>query len=81
VTPEQAQRGMRVRVTEHHRVEERRGLMGKVVARYGGEKYVAVDVRLADGRYRMFWPRDLEEISPPPPQAWWRLLLGGGAGG
>jgi hypothetical protein len=50
--------------------------MGKVVARYGGEEYVAVDVRLADGQYRLFWPRDLEEISSSP-QAWWRFLLGG----
>jgi hypothetical protein len=80
MTPEQARRGMRVRVMEHHRVQERRGLMGKVVARYGGEEYVAVDVRLADGQYRLFWPRDLEEISSPP-KAWWRSLLGGDAAG
>ena len=39
--------------------------MGKVVALYGGEQYVDVDVRLADGKYRLFWPRDLEEISSP----------------
>jgi hypothetical protein len=64
MTPEQATPGMRVRVMEHHRVQERRGLMGKVVARYGGEDYIAVDVRLADGQYRLFWPRDLEEIPP-----------------
>jgi len=80
MTPEQASPGMRVRVKEHHRVQERRGLMGKVVALYGGEVYVAVDVRLADGQYRLLWPRDLEEISPSP-QAWWRLLLGGDAAG
>ena len=49
MTPEQARPSMRVRVMEHHRVEERRGLVGKVVARYGGEDYVALDVRLADG--------------------------------
>ncbi len=77
MTPEQARPGMRVRVMEHHRGEERRGLMGKVVALYGGEEYVAIDVRLADGQYRLFWPRDLEEISSP--KAWWRLLLGGNA--
>jgi hypothetical protein len=64
MTPEQARPGMRVRVMEHHRVQERRGLMGKVVAHYGGEDYIAVDVRLADGQYRLFWPRDLEEIPP-----------------
>ena len=78
MTPEQARRGATVRVTEHHRVQERRGLVGKVVARYGGEDYIAVDVRLSDGQMRLFWPRDLEEISSP--RAWWRLLLGGDAG-
>jgi hypothetical protein len=66
---------MRVRVTEHHRVQERRGLLGRVVARYGVEAYIAVDVRLADGECRLFWPRDLEEVSPP--KAWWRFGLGG----
>jgi len=65
---------MRVRVTEHHRIAERRGLVGKVVARYGGEEFVAVDVRLADGQMRLFWPRDLEEISSP--RAWWRFVRG-----
>jgi hypothetical protein len=79
MTAEQARRGMRVRVMDHHRVEERRGLMGKVVARYGGEEYIAVDVRLADGECRLFWPSDLEEI--PSPRAWWRWLLGGDAVG
>jgi hypothetical protein len=64
MTAEQARLGTRVRVMEHHRVEQRRGLMGTVVDRYGGEEYVAVDVRLADGQLRLFWPRDLEEISP-----------------
>ena len=75
MTPEQARPGKRVRVMEHHRVEQRRGLVGTVVARYGGDYYVAVDVRLASGQYRLFWPRDLEEISSP--KAWWRLLLDG----
>jgi hypothetical protein len=80
MTPKQARRGMRVRVVDHHRVEERRGLMGTVVARYGGEDYIAVDVRLADGQYRLFWPRDLEEI-PSPREAWWSSLLGRDAAG
>ena len=65
MTPEQARSGTRIRVMEHHRVEEHRGLVGVVVARYGREEYVAVDVRLADGERRLFWPHDLEEISPP----------------
>jgi len=65
MTPEQARTGTRVRVMEHHRLEERRGLMGTVVARYGGEEYLAVNVRLADGECRLFWPGDLKVISPP----------------
>ena len=76
MTAEQARPGMRVRVMEHHRVEERRGLIGTVVARYGVGESVAVDVRLAHGQFRLFWPMDLEEI-PSPPQAWWRFLFGG----
>ena len=75
MTPEQARPGARVRVTEHHRVEERRGLVGTIVARYGGKDYVAVDVRLVGGQHRLFWPRDLEEISSPA-LAWWRFLVG-----
>src|ERR671918_857623 len=67
MTPEQARTGMRVRVMEYHRVQERRGLLGTVVARYGGEDCVAVNVHLADGECRLFWPRDLGR-SPPPPR-------------
>jgi hypothetical protein len=82
MTPEHARTGMRVRVMEHHRVQERRGLLGTVVARYGREEYIAVDVRLADGEYSLFWPRDLEEIYPSSPKAsWWRLLVGWGSAG
>jgi hypothetical protein len=81
MTPEQASPGTRVRVMEHHRVEERRGLIGRVVARSGGEDYIAVEVRLADGECRLFWPRDLEEISSSPQEAWWRFVLGGDAAG
>jgi hypothetical protein len=33
------------------------------VARYGGEEYIAVDVRLADGQCRLFWPKDLEQFA------------------
>ena len=49
MTPEQASPGRRVRVMEHHRVQELRGLLGKVVARYGGED-VGMSRRRALGR-------------------------------
>jgi hypothetical protein len=59
--------GTKVRVRQEHRILERRGMIGKVVGRYGGEEYVAVDVRLSDGQRRLFWPSDLEEIASPSP--------------
>jgi hypothetical protein len=64
---------MRVRGTDRHRIAERRGLLGNVVGRYGGEEHVVVDVRFADGRRRIFRPEDLEQISSPRP--WWRSLI------
>ena len=67
--------GMRVRVRQEHRILERRGMVGKVVGRYGGEEYVAVDVRFSDGQRRLFWPGDLEEIASPQPSLW-RSMLG-----
>jgi hypothetical protein len=63
MTPEQARTGMRVRVMEHHRVRERRGLMGTVVARYGAEGYIAVDVRLADGQGPWIWSGSVRRAS------------------
>jgi hypothetical protein len=79
MTPEKVRPGMRVRVMYDHRVEQRRDLVGTVVARYGGEDYMAVDVCLDGGQYRLFWASDLEEISSP--KAWWRLLLGWASAG
>jgi hypothetical protein len=65
--PQDARVGMRVKVQDHHRIVERRGLVGKVVGCYGGEEYIVVGVRFPDGRYRLFWPGDLEEVSSPVP--------------
>jgi hypothetical protein len=66
--------GMRVKVRDHHRIEKRRGLLGKVVGTYGGEEYTAVEVLFPDGQRRLFWPSDLEEVSPTKP--WWLSLVG-----
>ena len=57
--------GTKVRVSEHHRIAARRGMVGRIVGRYGGEEYAAIDVLLSDGEYRLFWPCDLETISSP----------------
>jgi hypothetical protein len=73
--PQDIRVGMRVKVAVHHRIEERRVLVGKVVGCYGREEHVVVDVRFPDGRQRLFWPGDLEEVASPRP--WWRYLRGG----
>ena len=77
--PEQARVGIEVKVADSHPIIERRGMLGTIVGRWGGEEYVAVDVRCADGHHRLFWPHDLEEISSPPPArySWWHSRRGG----
>jgi hypothetical protein len=62
---EEVRAGMRVKVREHHTIEKRRGLVGKVVGTYGGEEFTAVEVLFSDGQRRLFWPADLEEVSSP----------------
>jgi hypothetical protein len=74
---EEVRIGVTVRVCEHHRIAERRGMVGRIVERYGGEEYMAVDVRFSDGQQRLFWPEDLEEISLS--RTWWRSLRGRGS--
>lgn len=73
--PEDARSGIYVRVGEHHRIAGRRGMVGKVVARYGGEQYVALDVRFPGGEQRLFSPYDLVEESPAAEASWWRSLI------
>jgi len=65
--------GTTVKVSERHRIAERRGAVGRIVDHYGGDGYMAVDVRFSGGQRRLFWPEDLEEISSRRP--WWRSLL------
>jgi len=72
--PESVFIGTTVMVRERHRIAERRGKVGRIVHHYGGDGYMAVDVRFPGGQRRLFWPEDLEEISSPRP--WWRSLLG-----
>ncbi len=74
---EEVRVGAMVRVREHYRIAERRGLVGRIVDRYGGEEYMAVDVRFPNGQQRLFWPEDLEEI--PSSRPWWRSLRGRGS--
>ena len=75
--PQDARLGIRVKVADHHRIEQRRGLVGKVVGCYGGKEHVVVDVRFPDGRQRLFRTQDVEELSSPL-LPWWRSFLLGG---
>ena len=74
--PEEVRPGMRVKVRERHRIEERRGLVGIVAGTYGGEEFTAVEVVFPNGQRRLFWPADLEEVSSPQRRWWRRSLLG-----
>ena len=72
---EEARVGTRVRVRSDHRIDSRRGATGKIVGRYGGHEHVAVEVKLFDGRRRLFCTEDLMEVSPLRPR--WHPLFGG----
>lgn len=70
--PQAARIGTRVKVVDCRR-REFRGMGGKIVRRYGAPEYLALDVRLEDGRSELFWCRELEQepvLEPPG----WRLL-------
>jgi len=58
--PHEALIGMRVRVLESDRRVELRGMLGTLEHRFGGPKYLALDVLLDDGRLELFWPHKLE---------------------
>jgi hypothetical protein len=51
---QQARPGKKVRVSERHRIPSRRGMVGRVVGCYGGEEYMAIDVRFSGGECRLF---------------------------
>jgi hypothetical protein len=73
VEPENVHIEATVRVRERHRIAERRGMVGRITDCYGGDGYLAVDVRFSGGQRRLFRPEDLAEISSPRP--WWRSVL------
>jgi hypothetical protein len=60
--------GTTVRVCEHHRIAERRGMVGSIAKYYGAEGYKVVDVHFSDRLRWLLWPDDLEEISSPRPR-------------
>src|ERR671911_3138484 len=73
--PEKVHVGATGTVREHHRIAERRGTVGRIADHYGGDGYMAVDVRFSGGHRRLFWPEDLEE-SPHPDRGGVRCSVG-----
>jgi hypothetical protein len=68
--PERITMDTMVRVREHHRIAERRGMVGRIVEHYGGDGDVVVEVLFSDRLRWLLWPKDLEEeISSPPAMA------------
>jgi hypothetical protein len=59
---EQARIGARVKVSESGRRSEWRGLTGTIRGKWGDPEYLALDVRMQDGRMQLFWHHELEEI-------------------
>jgi hypothetical protein len=52
--------GARVRVLETDRRAELRGMFGTIEHRFGHPEYLALDVRLDDGQWELFWAHGLE---------------------
>ncbi len=60
---EDAQIGAKVRVGYSGLHSEWWGLTGTVSGKWGNPEYLALDVRLEDGRTQLFWHHELEEIA------------------
>jgi hypothetical protein len=58
--PHDALIGARVKVLETDRRPELRGMLGTIEYRFGHPEYLALDVRLDDGRLELFWAHGLE---------------------
>ncbi len=59
---EEARTGKKVRVRDDRRHPELRGTVVSVLRCYGEPEYLALEVELTDGRPRIFWHHELEEI-------------------
>ncbi len=62
VRSEEARIGARVRVGESGLRSEWRGLTGTISGRWGNPEYLAIDVRMEDGRSQLFWHHELERV-------------------
>lgn len=60
--PEEAQIGVKVRVSDPLLRAEFRGREGTITGRWGDPAYVALDVLLEDGKSQLFWHHELAGI-------------------
>jgi hypothetical protein len=60
----EARPGMVVRVGEGYRKPELEGMSGIIEHCWGSPEYVALDVRLEDGRLELFWFHQLDTVTP-----------------
>jgi hypothetical protein len=58
--PRAFRKGAKVRVRPGYRSPELDGLLGVIIKRWGAPEHPAFDVRLEDGRERLFWFYELE---------------------
>lgn len=56
--------GTVVRVREGYRKPELEGMSGIIEQCWGSPEYVALDVRLEDGRSELFWFHQLDTVAP-----------------
>jgi hypothetical protein len=61
VQTQEARPGTMVRVREAYRKPELAGMRGIIEQRWGSTNYVALDVRLEDGRSELIWVHQLEK--------------------
>ena len=70
---EDARVGTRVRVQLDYAEPHLQGSVGTVQKRHGIPEYAAFDVLLPDGRTKLFWEHQLEEVREPahrPKRRW-----------
>ena len=60
----EARPGTVVRVREGYRKPELEGMSGIIEQCWGSPDYVALDVRLEDGRSELFWFHQLDVVAP-----------------
>jgi hypothetical protein len=66
---ESVQVGMRVRVQVDYAESHLQGSVGTIQKSYGVPEYTAFDVLLPDGRTKLFWEHQLEEVTEPSPRS------------